>query len=54
MTEYKTMTKVDKQYLGMMTSDKTSRELKKIDNKIEKHIVSNHRTTIEGSKKKGQ
>ena len=52
MTEYKTMTKVNKQYLGMMTSGKTSRELKKIDNKIEKHIVRKHRTTIEDSKKK--
>ena len=52
MTEYKTMTKANKQYLGMMTSGRTSRELKKIDNKIETNIVRKHRTTIEGSKKK--
>ena len=52
MTEYKTMTKANKQYLGIMTSGRTSRGLKNIDNKIERNIVRKHRTTIEGSKKK--
>ncbi len=46
------MTEANKQYLGMMTSGRTSRELKKIDNKIETNIVRKHRKTIEGSKKK--
>ena len=46
------MTEANKQYLGIKTSGRTSRGLKKIDNKIERNIVRKHRTTIEGSKKK--
>ena len=45
MTEYKTMTKSNKQYLGVMTSgSRTYRGLKKIDNIIERNIVRKHRT----------
>ena len=46
------MTKTNKQYLRMMTSGRTSRELKKIDNKIETNIVRKLGTTFEGLKKK--
>ena len=47
--------KANKQYLGIMISGRTSRGLKKIDNKIERNIVrTHHRTTIEGSKKKNE
>jgi hypothetical protein len=45
VTEYKTMTKSNKQYLGVMTSgSRTYRGLKKIDNIIERNIVRKHRT----------